>query len=411
MIRLVGQPPVGGTCFQLERLRCALCGSVESAELPEEAGQEKFDPSVIGTLGVLHYGFGMPFNRMQDIQQAAGVPLPASTQWELLKSAAQAGLQAVQEQLVKDAAQGHLVYNDDTSARILELQARLAKGEPVHSQDPTRTGIFTTSILSEAEDRPTIALFFTGPNHAGENLRDVLLQRQTDLPPPIQMCDALSRNLPKNLETVVSNCLSHGRRKLYELHEQFPDQVLHVLLLLRTVYRADALARLFRLSPERRLLLHQRRSQPVMAKLREWLQQQFDERHVEPNSNLGRAFNYLLNHWEQLTLFLRVAGAPLDNNICERALKLAIRLRNNSLFYSTQRGAEVGDLYMSLIHTCYHAKVDPFDYLTQLHRHRQLVCQSPADWLPWKYQATITSLPETSSTADTAAAAAATATA
>jgi transposase len=60
----------------------------------------------------------------------------------------------------------------------------------------------------------------------------------------------------------------------------------------------------------------------------------------------------MLKHWEKLTLFLRHPGPPLDNNICERALKKAILHRKNALFYKTVNGAHVGDVFMSLIYTC-----------------------------------------------------------
>ncbi|MFO8002854.1 transposase, partial [Thioalkalivibrio sp.] len=73
---------------------------------------------------------------------------------------------------------------------------------------------------------------------------------------------------------------------------------------------------------------------------------------VEPNSGLGKAIKYMLKHWKKLTRFLEVPGTPLDNNIAERALKYAILHRKNALFYKTQNGAKVGDLFMSLIHTC-----------------------------------------------------------
>ena len=91
-----------------------------------------------------------------------------------------------------------------------------------------------------------------------------------------------------------------------------------------------------------------------------------DSRRTEPNSRLGKAIQYMLRHWKALTLFLRTAGAPLDNNICERSLKRAILHRKNSLFYKTLNGAQVGDLYMSLIHTCELNGANPFDYLTEL---------------------------------------------
>ena len=114
---------------------------------------------------------------------------------------------------------------------------------------------------------------------------------------------------------------------------------------------------------------------------------------VEPNSGLGKAIGYRLKHWEKLTLFLRRAGAPLDNNICERALKKAILHRKNALFYKTDAGAGVGDVFMSLIHTCALNGADPFDYITQLQRHTTEVRKKPEKWLPWNYRQTIERAP------------------
>jgi transposase len=113
---------------------------------------------------------------------------------------------------------------------------------------------------------------------------------------------------------------------------------------------------------------------------------------VEPNSGLGAAITYLLKHWTRLTLFLRQAGAPLDNNVCERALKKAILHRKNSLFYKTQNGADVGDLFMSLIHTCELNGANPFDYLTELPRHAEELTRNPAAWMPWNYRDTLARL-------------------
>ena len=138
-----------------------------------------------------------------------------------------------------------------------------------------------------------------------------------------------------------------------------------------------------------RLRYHQQHSAPVMEELRGWLNTQFAERIVEPNSGLGMAMRYLLKHWERLTLFLRQPGAPLDNNLCERALKKAILHRKNSLFYKTANGARVGDLFMSLIHTCELSGANPFDYLTQLQLHAGDLVRDPGQWMPWNYRATL----------------------
>jgi transposase len=129
-----------------------------------------------------------------------------------------------------------------------------------------------------------------------------------------------------------------------------------------------------------------------MEHLHQWLEAQFALKQVEPNSGLGKAITYLLRHWKGLTAFLREAGAPLDNNICERALKRAVLHRKNALFYRTLRGAEAGDLFMSLIHTCELAGANPFDYLTQLQRHARELADNPSEWMPWNYRETLTRL-------------------
>jgi hypothetical protein len=233
-------------------------------------------------------------------------------------------------------------------------------------------------------------LFFTGRRHAGENLDAVLRQRSADLPAPLQMCDGLARNQPPECPTLRGCCLAHGRRGFVEVAPNFPEECRHVLESLRAVYRFDAHAQAQRLNPEARLHFHQTHSQPVMDGLQTWLQGQIEEKHVEPNSGLGQAIGYLLGHWQPLTLFLRQPGAPLDNNVCERALKMAILHRKNSLSYKTERGAQVGDLFMSLIHTCRLNRVNPFDYLLALVRHPAQVLAHPARWLPWNYRETQT---------------------
>ena len=276
---------------------------------------------------------------------------------------------------------------EDTTHDTAEDSAEGSATEP----GPDRTGMFTTGIVA-TDDGHKIALFFSGHQHAGENLKDVLLRRAAELPPPIQMCDALARNLPGKLKTILANCLAHGRRRFVDVVDLFPEECRHVLESLSVVYHNDAIARDRKLSPEERLLFHQTQSGPTMKELQVWLMRQFDERRVEPNSGLGKAISYLLRHWEKLTLFLRVPGAPLDNNICERALKKAIRHRRNSLFYKTPHGAHVGDMFMSLIATCELCGANPFDYLTELDRHASAAASTPATWMPWNYRETLASL-------------------
>jgi len=383
LVRFVGRAPVEATVFERERLRCNACGQVFTAAEPETAGPDKYDRTAVAMIALLKYGTGVPFKRLERLQGQLGMPLPAANQWELIREAARL-LRPVLEELIRQAAQGSVLHNDDTGMRIL----RLAR-EP----GDKRTGTFTSGVVSIA-GACRIALYFTGWKHAGENIATVLKQRARELPPPIQMSDALSRNTPKleGSRILLANCLAHGRRQFVELVGNFPEECRYVLETLRGVYYNDALALERKLSPEDRLHWHQEHSGPLMAALHDWMEARFAGHKTEPNSGLGKAFSYLLNHWTKLTLFLQQAGAPIDNNVVERALKKAILNRRNALFYRTLNGAGVGDLFMSLIHTCELNGANPFDYLTKLLRHTGALPRAPAQWMPWTYRETLARL-------------------
>lgn len=381
LVRIVGQAPIHATVYELQKLRCNLCGMIYTAQAPEGISEDKYDETAAAMIAQLKYGSGLPFYRLENLEDRLGIPLPASTQWEIVEEAAEL-MQPAHAELIRQAAQGEVLHNDDTSMPVMALRRDKSR-EPEQ-----RTGVFTSGIVATQESRK-IALFFTGRQHAGENLADVLQHRARALLPPIQMSDALSRNTPKSVELLVAHCLAHGRRRFVEIAPNFPAECRYVLEMLGEVYHNDKLARERALSPEKRMRFHQERSGPVIEELRGWLDSQLAEKKAEPNSGLGKAIQYMRNHWEALTLFLREPGAPLDNNICERALKKAILHRKNALFYKTLNGAQVGDLYMSLIHTAELNGVNPFEYLTELQRHAPQVSAQPSRWLPWNYRETL----------------------
>jgi hypothetical protein len=326
----------------------------------------------------------MPFHRLAAFQDNLERPLPASTQWEILAETAPV-LQPAFDELLAHAAQGAVLHHDDTSMRVLTRRRAIADAAPTAS---ARTGIFTSGIVA-MRDGHRIALFFTGRHHAGENLATILAQRSPTAPAPIQRSAARARNiptLPSGLAVIAANCLAHGRRQVVQGVTQFPEACAHILDARGEVYGADAEAARRARSPEDRLRWHQDRRGPVLTSLKDWMTAQFREHRVEPTSRLGKAMRYLLRHWPKLTRFLEVAGVPLDNNLCERALKMAIRNRKHASFYTTPHGAEVGDLFMSLIHTCELAGVNPFAYLTALQQHADLVATQASAWMPWNYR-------------------------
>ncbi len=388
LVRVQGQAPLGATVYELQKLRCHLCGEIFTATAPPNVGPDKYDAASASMIALLKYGTGLPFNRLERLEGNLGIPLPAATQWDIIERRGEL-IEPAFEELIRQGAQGQVVHNDDTTMKILALAALSREGAETDHKD--RTGVFTSGIVSILGEH-RIALFFTGRRHAGENLTAVLQRRARDLDRPIQMCDALSRNLPdlpEELGTIVAHCLAHGRRQFVNVAGSFPDECLHVLTLLKQVYKTDALAKARGMTAPQRLAFHKAHSASAMEQLKSWLTAQIEQRKVEPNSSLGAAVNYMLTHWNELTLFLREPGAPLDNNLCERALKKAILHRKNAYFYKTGHGARMGDLFMSLIHTCELNGVNAFDYLTQLHQHSNELSAHPADWMPWSYHQTL----------------------
>jgi transposase len=296
VVRMMGSAPIQAKVWSLEWFRCNLCGATFTAPLPAAAGPpEKCDESVTSTLGMLRYGYGMPLNRLAQLQSLVRIPLPASTQWDLI-NASVGTIAPVFAELVRKAAMGEVLYNDDTTARILELMGRRkAAQEDTDEKKAGRSGICKTGLISTRADL-RIALFLTGQKPAGENLADVLEMCDPGRPPMIQMSDGLSHNeatvLPPGLAVTLADCLAHGRRKHVEIADKFPEQCVHVLLELEKVYKNDAVARKERMSPDERLAYHQKHSRSVMDDLHRWLTKQLEDKLVEPNSAFGEATQY-----------------------------------------------------------------------------------------------------------------------
>jgi len=383
-IRIKGSAPFHAVIYDMEKLRCALCGALFTAPLPESAGQKKYDASAVSMMVLLKYGYGLPFNRIAGLQDNLEMPLPTSTQWDVIKESVPL-FQPAYRELIREGAQGEVFFNDDTTMKVLSLIKENQR------DDPERKGMFTSGIVSMVGEQK-IALFFTGRNHAGENLNKVLSQRKTGLPPPLQMCDALDRNVPQDFKTILFNCLVHARRNFVDASVNFPDECTYVIETLAQIYKHEKIAKEERMSAEQRLQYHKDNSTPLMDALHSRLNDQLAEKKVEPNSSLGEAVKYMLKRWKKFTGFLEIPGAPLDSNIVERALKKAILHRKSSLFFKTENGAAAGDMFHSLIHTCQLSGVNPHDYLMALLNHSSQAQAAPREWMPWNYTETLSSL-------------------
>ena len=386
IVQLSGSPLITGTCYELETLRCSLCQKYYKAPLPDEAAKRgKYDETCRSAMAISHYYSGQPFYRTETLQALQGIPVADSTQWLQVEKLYEIVL-PVYRVTEKLAANGELVKYDDTGNRILEIS-------------PKNKAVHTTAFLSKF-DGHCVYLFFTSQYYAGQNMGLLLDERTTDKP-LMTMTDASSQNIPKYVDDdlmakwLLCFCLVHGRRKFHELLGIYTQECKFVLDIFSEVYRHERHCKRQKLNAEERLLYHQKHSAPLLQSLYAWLNNQLLHRVVEENCSLGQAIRYMLRHWQALTQFLRVAGAPIDNSLCEQAIKVAIRYRRNSLFYKTLKGAQVGDCLMSLIHTAAKNKANIFDYLNALQRHAIAVKTDPEEWLPWNYEDTLVRLANT----------------
>jgi len=388
-IRIDGHALLSAMRYELAKLRCSACGQIFTAGLPEGVGKAKYSPQARAVLAVGRYLLGLPLYRIEAYQAMLGVPVPDATQWDQIEQVGDCAY-VVFAQMEQVAAQGELIFQDDTAVRILSLiqeNSEIAAAAQAQglSTAKARTGMHTTALVVQVGEH-TAMLYYSGRRHAGENLQELLDKREAELDKPLAMSDALTSNeVADESRLIRCHCLAHGRRKFSDVADVFPQECQVVLAVVKQVFDHDEQAHDAQLSPSERLAYHQRLSGPLMEGLHTWLAKQVDDRLVEPNSSLGKAIAYLQGHWDTLTRFLHCEGAPLDNNLAERALKLFIRQRKNSLFFQNEHSAYIASVLTSLIATCLYAGVNAVEYLVALQEHRREVFADPAAWLPWAY--------------------------
>lgn len=394
LVFLDSQPLVSGQKYHLEKSRCAVCKTYFTAPLPEDLEcRQKYSFRCVTSIAITHYYAGLPFKRIETLQAAQGVPLADATQYDQMSKLYTSVVKPVVSVLRQCAANGASLFFDDTSGRVLE-QIKHNK----NAQKPKdKKAVHVTALLSEFNGN-RIYLFNTNTMPAGQQLASLLKDRASKENFKT-MSDASPSNFPKLEEGlaarwVITLCLSHARRRFVELLNGTDEDTQLILDLIGQVYHNERHCKDNQLDDERRLIYHQVHSAAAIDSMRTWFNNLIFYKKVEPNSRLGEAILYMLKRWEWLTQFLRVTGAAIDNNICEQAIKVVIRYRNNSLFYKTFYGASIGDAMMSLLHTTAYAGVNIFTYLNTLQVYARHVQDSPEDWLPWNYQQTLNAITE-----------------
>ena len=388
LLRITGHAPYEATQHITEQLRCNGCQHIYKACLPAEVladgeADQMYGYSARALMVMDKFYSGLPYYHQSNVSQLFGHAVSAATIFDQCEHVANDVMPVYYEfQRLAASAQQFLV--DDTHNRILTQEPELRDRRNGKGQQ-LRTGIYSSGLIAQLDNGHEIVLFETSLGHAGEHLDSILKKRDPTLPPPRTMSDALSSNTPIVTPVIQSYCNAHCRRQFYDVAALYPDEVEWVLDTYSVIWQNESNIKEQKLNAKQRLIYHQQHSLVVMESLKNWALKHQQSVEFEAHSTLGKAINYLLRHYDKLTLFCREAGALIDNNRMEEKLKIVIRGRKTAHFYKTPVGAEIANVLISLIATTDGAGVNLFDYLIALQRNREAVKQNPAAWLPWNY--------------------------
>ena len=389
-VTISGQAPFDGTRHEIERLQCNLCKEIFQAPLPralEDDGVGNgrlYSYSAHTSVVMLKYLGVMPWHRVETLQSAMGVRIPDASMAQMTETMVTTVNPIVRE-LKRGAAQGPLFFGDDTTAAILGLKSEM-RADRSTGKLVERTGCHTTCVIGQTDEGHLIAVFRIGIQHTGELFDEILAYRDTALPPPLAMTDAAACNAVTVCKVLQCACNAHALRKFKALADSYPKQTQYILDRYRAVYDHDDHTKQQEMTPEARLAYHREHSRPLFIEMCRYANGLLEQRAIEPNSDLGGAIDYLLNHQRPLSAFYRYPGAPIDNNLSERQLRLPVRLRDAAPFFASPMGARMAADLWTLIVTAILAEQNVYEYFNAIQRYPQDVRDNPDLWVPWRYK-------------------------
>lgn len=376
LLEFTGGPMITPKRHIKKTLRCNRCGH----EAISTKKIVRWTPEARGAL-VINKIYGTPWYRMGRIQKLFGVPIAVSTCWGQAKAVWEESAQYVVSELYKEGIESSLFCTDDTGMKILSV---LKVNELLPEVE--QRACHTTAICA-LNGKNKIILYITANRYCRENW-SALLEKRKSTNKAILMTDASNQSLPKGeeLKKVTSAvCLGgHGRKKFKELEKHHPEECTYFLERISELYKNESEFK--KESPKERLKFHQKNSGPIIGEIFAKIKRLFHEKLVEPNSDLGKAMQYWLNHKKGLTAFLRIAGAPLDNNLAENALRIMAIYRNGSLFFKTLESAMIMSDMFSLVVTCESNGINAFAYLNWIQVHWKQVQAEPHLFMPWHFK-------------------------
>lgn len=401
VIRLVGNAPIFAYKFVLQQVRC-VCGVMFTADVGDEHrdiyNADKYGPSALAAMIIYKYLMGVSFGNLSSIQNMKGVPLPASTQANKIRTESLPVMRALFEVLKKLATNAHVLGFDDTVIKTLE------KRETKDGKNKTHRGHGTAVIANNFDyDENTIVLFDFNPSkHAGDVVCDLLLGRTRESL-PLLVADGLNSYDECKKQGVDVSCNVHARRKVVEEDPKKETYVGEAVIdCYYQIYKNEGHCKANNLSKVDRMEYHKEHSTAYFEKIEAIFNiitgvkdtVEIRQKYLipdcvvedEPNGDLRSIANYFLTRYKSLTRVINTPGAPLDTNYVERAIKLIIRLRKNSLFFNNISSASYSGEILSLLETAVANDVNVFEYIDYILTHKNDVLKRPSYYLPWLYR-------------------------
>ena len=333
--------------FVVEHVRvkyaCTACeGHLALAEMPAQPiDKGRPGPGLLAQVVTAKYSDHLPLNRQEQIFARHGVDLSRQTLSDWVAAAANL-LEPVYRDLTRSVLEGKVVNTDDTAVPVLDRK-----------RTTTRDGYLWVYVGDKAP--PDIVYDYTS-SRSGQGpmafLGDFRGYLQADAFSGYDALYATGR-------VIEVGCLAHARRYFFTAKTSNPGRALLALGFIQQLYRVEREGQ--GLLPEARKALREAKAKPIVARFKEWLDEQADV--VLPKSPIGEAVGYARGQWTALTRYLDDGDLSIDNNVSERALRRVCVGRNNWLFCGSDEGGKRAAILYSVTATCKEHGIDAWAYL------------------------------------------------
>lgn len=387
---ITGNAPLQGWRHEAEQLQCNLCKIVFRAPLDERfeqdgvSGKRLYSYSAASVICIYKYFGGLPWFRQETLQTALGVNVPDSTMSDLTERVVNAAIHVVRY-LRTSARDAVRLLGDDTGAQILELKS-VMRAERRTGKLVERTGCHVSCVIAITSEGHRIVIYRVGIQHTGELLDEILEGRDPQLPVPLVMGDCHACNTVTVCRVIYGGCNAHAVRRFKAVKDRYPDEAGYALERYERIFDHEDHCKRVGLDDDQRLAYHRAHSKPLFDEICEHGEMLLEEKKIEPNSDIGEAYGYMINNRVRLSAFLRHAGMELHNNEPERTLRLPVRLRDNAPFFKNPIGAAWAETVWTLGDTALACGVNLFDYFNALLRYENDVQRNPHLWVPWAFR-------------------------